>query len=477
MIRKIAFLVSAAALVAAVLIPSGAAAPSSGRSASVGVAQSSFGRVLVDGHGRSLYAFAKDRGRMSACFGACAAAWPPLISAGKPHARAGASASLLGRTKRRDGRWQVTYKGHPLYAFIEDSKKGDTNGEGLNDFGGEWDLISPAGARVEAGAASGSGSAAGYGGSGFAAVRGRKVSATLYNGTLSVIGTRASEKIALRLKAGDASVLEVDAGDDGSADFSFARSDVKRIVVIGRAGNDSLSIDESNGVFTDAIPTTLNGGGGNDTLTGGSGAERLVGGSGNDTMDGNRGADIGIMGSGADTFIWDPGDGSDVVEGQAGHDTMVFNGAAAAEQVELSANGTRLKFFRNPGNVTMDTAGVERVDFNALGGADSVRVNDLSATDVREVNIDLAGALGGTTGDGQADRVTVVGTNGNDRIDVSGDAQAVKASGLAATVRILHSEAALDGLDIETLGGADKVTSAALAAGAIKLFVDGVVAS
>ena len=303
---------------------------------------------------------------------------------------------------------------------------------------------------------------------------GARLSAALNHGTLEVRGTRAaSEKIALRLKAGEPKVVEVDAGDDGSADFSFPRADVKRIVVDGRAGNDSIRIDETSGAFEDGIPTILAGGAGSDTLAGGSGAERLLGGSGNDSIDGNGGADTAFMGSGNDTFIWDPGDGSDKVEGQQGADAMVFNGAAASEQVDLSANGTRLRFFRNPGNITMDTAGVERVDFNALRGADSVTVHDLKATDVRQVNLDLAAALGGTASDAQADRITVEGTEGRDRIDVSGDAGEVKVGGLAATIRVLHPDPALDGVAISTLGGTDSVSSAGLAAGAIKLFVDG----
>ena len=301
------------------------------------------------------------------------------------------------------------------------------------------------------------------------------VSASDYAGTLTVKGTKASEKIALRLKAGDSSTLEVDAGDNGSADFSFPRSGIARIVVDGRAGNDAIRVDETNGVFEDTIPTTLAGGDGNDTLSGGSGAEMLLGGRGSDSIDGNRGADTGLMGPGNDTFIWDPGDGSDKVEGQRGTDTMVFNGAAAAEQVDVSANGSRLRFFRNPGNITMDTASVERVDFNALGGADVVTVNDLRATAVRQLNVDLAGALGGSTGDVAADRVTIAGTEGNDRIDVSGDAGAVKVSGLAAAISVLHPEAALDRIDINTLGGVDSVASAALSAGAIQLFVDGAI--
>jgi Ca2+-binding RTX toxin-like protein len=302
------------------------------------------------------------------------------------------------------------------------------------------------------------------------------VRASLGYGTLMVKGTQASEKITLRLRAGDASVLEVDAGDDGSADFSFARSGIARIVVDGRGGNDAIRIDDRNGAVEDTkTPTILAGGDGRDTLSGGSGTETLLGGRGNDSIDGNGGADTGLLGPGDDTFIWDPGDGSDKVEGQRGTDTMVFNGANAAEQVDVSANGARLKFFRNPGNITMDTAGVERVDFNALGGADAVTVNDLKATAVRQLNIDLAATLGGSAGDGQADRVTVVGTEGNDRIDVSGDAGAVKVSGLAAAIRILHPEAAQDRIDINTLGGVDSVASAALSAGAIQLFVDGLI--
>ena len=108
-----------------------------------------------------------------------------------------------------------------------------------------------------------------------------------------------------------------------------------------------------------------------------------------------------------------------MVEGQDGSDTMRFNGAAAAEQFTLSANGSRLRLFRDVGNVTMDTAGVERVDLNALGGVDLVTVNDLSGTDVGSVNVDLAGSLGGTTGDAAVDRVVVNGTAGDDAIDVS----------------------------------------------------------
>src|SRR5512133_2371447 len=178
------------------------------------------------------------------------------------------------------------------------------------------------------------------------------------------------------------------------------------------------------------------------------------------------------MGAGDYTFVWDPGDGSGTVDGQSGADTMRFNGANIAERIDLSANGNRLKLFRDIGTITMDTVGVERVDVNALGGIDLVTVNDLSGTDVSSVNVDLAGALGGVTGDGAADRVVVNGTNGNDAIDVSGDASEVKVSGLAPTVAIFHSEAANDRLEVNTQAGNDTVNSVGLAAGAIQPSVD-----
>jgi Ca2+-binding RTX toxin-like protein len=321
---------------------------------------------------------------------------------------------------------------------------------------------------------------------------GQFTGASLEDGVLTVQGTNVSDRIALRLQVGQPGILQVDVGDDGSAEFSFERREIAAIAVDAGNGADSVRIDESSGVFGDTIPTTidgengndtlvggagagtLNGGNGDDTVAGGSGAEKLVGGNGNDSIDGNRGNDVAFMGNGNDTFIWDPGDGSDTVEGQNGEDTMRFNGAAVAEQVDLTANGNRLKFFRDVANITMDTAGVERVDFNALGGLDVVTVNDLTGTDVDEVNIDLAGSLGGATGDGEADRVVVNATNGNDTIDVSGDAGGVKVRGLAATVAIFHPQVANDGLEINTLAGTDRVDSAGLAAGAIQLFVDGV---
>src|SRR3954470_15184964 len=290
--------------------------------------------------------------------------------------------------------------------------------------------------------------------------------------TLRVRGTEANDGIALRLAAGNPAVVQVDLGDNGSADFSFPRAAIKSISVKGRGGNDRVRIDDSNGAFNNAIPTRIDGGPGNDTIAGGAGPETLNGGPGNDTIDGNGGNDVSDLGAGDDTFVWDPGDGSDTIEGNDGSDTMVFNGAAASETVDLSANGNRLRFFRSPANITMDTHGVEQVDFNALGGADTVTVNDLSRTDVKNVDVDLAGTLGGVTGDGQADRVIVTGTPLDDAIAAAGAASGVSVSGLHTQVAIQHQEPT-DQLFVLALGGDDGISATGLAAGAVSEFLEG----
>jgi predicted lipoprotein with Yx(FWY)xxD motif len=165
---KITFVGLVALLIAAALIQVGLADPARGGAATVRVSQSKLGRILVNRRGRSLYLFEKDKRGRSSCYGACATYWPPLIVSGKPRAGTGAKASLLGRTKRRDGRWQVTYKRHPLYTYVGDTKKAQTNGEGLDDFGAEWDLVSPSGAKVEKNEAqSRSGGNSGFGGYGY----------------------------------------------------------------------------------------------------------------------------------------------------------------------------------------------------------------------------------------------------------------------------------------------------------------------
>ena len=121
---------------------------SDGRPATIGVESTDLGDILVDRQGRTLYLFERDSGTMSACTGACAANWPPLHVRGTPLAGSGAEPSVIAKTARPDGKSQLTYNGHPLYRFVNDRKPGDTNGEGINAFGGSWFAVSPAGAKI-----------------------------------------------------------------------------------------------------------------------------------------------------------------------------------------------------------------------------------------------------------------------------------------------------------------------------------------
>jgi predicted lipoprotein with Yx(FWY)xxD motif len=121
----------------------------------VSTAKTSLGRILVNSRGHTLYLFGKDRNGKSACTGKCTGFWPPLIASGKPRAGLGAKASLLGTTRRADGRLQVTYNHHPLYTLVKDTGKGQTHGEQLNAFGAVWYAVSPAGAKVVKGGGGG----------------------------------------------------------------------------------------------------------------------------------------------------------------------------------------------------------------------------------------------------------------------------------------------------------------------------------
>jgi predicted lipoprotein with Yx(FWY)xxD motif len=119
-----------------------------GRAATLGVGSVGLGKILLNSRARTLYLFKEDSGTTSSCFGACAANWPPLRARGTPTVGSGAKASLVATTMRSDGKAQVTYNGHPLYTFSGDEKAGDTNGEGVNAFGGNWYVVDPSGNQI-----------------------------------------------------------------------------------------------------------------------------------------------------------------------------------------------------------------------------------------------------------------------------------------------------------------------------------------
>jgi Ca2+-binding RTX toxin-like protein len=242
------------------------------------------------------------------------------------------------------------------------------------------------------------------------------------------------------------------------------------LVVAGGAGNDTLSAAL---LAAGNTTLTLDGGAGNDTIIGSQGADILLGGDGNDTVTGGRGNDTALLGNGNDTFIWNPGDGSDTVEGQAGTDTLVFNGANINENMDISANGQRVRLSRDVGNVVMDLNGVEHIQVNALGGADTITVNDLTGTDVTRVALDLSSPAGSGQGDGQPDTVIVNGTAGDDQIKVASSGASVVVNGLAAQVTIAGAEGGKDSLVINALVGNDTINASALNAGQVNLTING----
>jgi predicted lipoprotein with Yx(FWY)xxD motif len=164
---------TALTLVAAAQAGSSFRSRSRATGALVALRKTALGTILVDARGRTLYLFEKDRNGASMCNSACAKYWPPLTSHGTPRAGKGVHQSLLRLTASRNGTRQVTYAGHPLYAFVGDKRAGQTAGEGLDNFGAEWYAVAPSGQKVErsessgsSGSSGGSSSGGGYGASG-----------------------------------------------------------------------------------------------------------------------------------------------------------------------------------------------------------------------------------------------------------------------------------------------------------------------
>ncbi len=137
---------AAAGVAAAAAVTHQSSAASSATAGRVTLHKTKIGNVLATSSGRTLYLFMKDKNGKSACYGKCATYWPPLMKKGALRAGAGVKASLLGTTKRKNGKAQVTYKGHPLYLFKLDHAAGQIAGQRQNFFGGKWYAVSASGA-------------------------------------------------------------------------------------------------------------------------------------------------------------------------------------------------------------------------------------------------------------------------------------------------------------------------------------------
>jgi hypothetical protein len=288
-------------------------------------------------------------------------------------------------------------------------------------------------------------------------------SAVVANNTLTITGTNGPDQIAIAGSNDDPNALDIDLGN-GTRE-RFDRTTFNAISVFLGSGDDQFT--EPAGVFADETLTVDAGSGndhivtgdgndsifagdGNDTVLSGKGDDLVFGDNGDDFVDGQLGHDTAFLGAGHDSFQWDPGDGSDAVDGGRGIDTLVFNGAAASETMSLSANGDRAVFLRDPGTIRMDMNDVERLQLNALGGADAITVNDMHGTGFRDADLDLG------AGDGAADVVTLNGTVGRDNVHVGTQHGHVNVGGLEPETHISGSEPS-DTLQLNTLGGNDRV--------------------
>jgi FG-GAP-like repeat/RTX calcium-binding nonapeptide repeat (4 copies) len=218
--------------------------------------------------------------------------------------------------------------------------------------------------------------------------------------------------------------------------------------VTAGAGDDTVS---ANGTTTRVF---LDGGEGNDRLTGGNESDILLGGAGNDLLVGRNGDDFILAGEGFDTFSWAPGDDNDTLEGQDGQDLLVFNGANISEVFDVSANGGRVRLIRDVATVVMDLNDVEEVQLNTFAGLDTVNVNDLSGTDVRAVRVSLAASTGNP--DGLTDTVVLNGTANDDDVHIVTDGTKISAVGLAPLVELTGFDG-IDHLNVLTAGGTDNV--------------------
>ena len=238
----------------------------------------------------------------------------------------------------------------------------------------------------------------------------------------------------------------------------------------GGAAGDILSGIEK--LFGSNQGDVLTGDDGANVLFGLAGADTLNGAAGDDLLDGGAGNDVAFLGTGNDVFQWDPDDGSDMVEGQDGLDRLDFNGANIAERIDIAANGARVRFTRDVANVTMDLNDVEFVRFKALGGADSIVINDLSGTDVVQagVHVDLGAGAGG--GDGSVDTVTVNGAAANEIITVFSSPGVIGVNGSSAPVAIFNAESG-DQLVVGGGAGNDTIDASSLPLGTITLTLDG----
>jgi Ca2+-binding RTX toxin-like protein len=302
--------------------------------------------------------------------------------------------------------------------------------------------------------------------------------------TLNVAALGGSDHIVVNdLTGTGVSQVNIDLGLQGAGDAAADTIDV-------HAGNgpETIQLQGSAGVVTvtgtpaavtlanleSADTLTVSGHDGNDVISAAGLATDmhlvLDGGAGDDTVTGGRGNDVARLGDGNDSFVWNPGDGSDAVDGQAGNDTLVFHASNIGENISVFANAGHAGVFRDVAAVTMDLSGVETIELHTAGGNDHVSIDDLSGTDVKSVNVDLA--VNGV-GDALFDAVIVSGTQAADSIVARTVGTDTVVSGLAAEVHVSGADSGLDQLVINGLAENDTIDASGMDGTGMSLSVNG----
>ena len=217
----------------------------------------------------------------------------------------------------------------------------------------------------------------------------------------------------------------------------------------------------------------LVGGAENDTITGAGGNDTITGAGGNDTITGAGGNDKALMGVGNDVFVWNPGDGSDTIEGGVGNDALRLKGENVDETFFIIAGiagHAELDRFTTLDTVVLDLNDVERIEVQALGGADKFEIVSLGGTDVKQLAFDLSNGTPGV-GDGAEDVVVAFGSESGNTVTLTQTGGVISATGLAAQITIAAAEA-IDAFGIFGFGGNDKISAASLPA-LIQLALDG----
>jgi len=257
-------------------------------------------------------------------------------------------------------------------------------------------------------------------------------------------GTPGADTIELAYSNGSATITGL---ADGTEVLSAVAGDQLTISALG--GDDVIRAQ--NG-FPAGLALTLDGGSGNDTITGSDLGDSLIGGTGNDVIIGGRGNDVALLGTGNDKFIWNPGDGSDTVEGDTGTDTLQFNGSNIGENINIAANGSRVLLTRDVAAITMDLNGLEVLNVATLGGADHVTVGDLTGTGVKLVNVNLAGSDGSP--DTAADIVSALGTDQSETVSFTSNGTETLVKGLPIQTDITNADNT-DTVNVQAGGGSD----------------------